>query len=383
VVDLILGGGRCHFLTNLTQGSCRADDRDLIQVAKEKGFHYVDDRHGFDALSLGVDSKLPLLGLFAEKDIPYEIDRQHVKDVYPSLEEMTRTALTTLSRATENSDKVFFIMIEGSRIDHAGHGNDPATQVHEVLAYDKAFAAVLEFLERDSTPAVLVGTSDHETGGLATARQLHKSYPEYKWLPGVLTKASHSSEYLAGRLHEYLDGNGEKNNRVAQRDYIRKNLLEAGLGITDSTDDEVDSLVDLTDRASYILADMISRRAQVGWTTHGHSGVDVNIYASSTQDAWPLVGNHENTDIGSFIASYLDLDLQSITQKLLDSGLWSGPSSKVNANNTVDEFSWMGDPLGDDIRVDQLDSYHGDFRKRSNDNGFVSTQRRSCGCADH
>jgi alkaline phosphatase len=95
------------------------------------------------------------------------------------------------------------------------------------------------------------------------------------------------------------------------------------------------------------------------------------------------VGNHENTDIGSFIASYLDLDLQSITKKLLDSGLWSGPSSKLNANNTVDEFSWMGDPLGDDIRVDQLDSYHGDFRKRSNDNGFVSTQRRSCGCADH
>ncbi|KAN0069567.1 Alkaline-phosphatase-like, core domain containing protein [Elaphomyces granulatus] len=383
VVDLILGGGRCHFLTNLTQGSCRADDRDLIQVAKEKGFHYVDDRDGFDALSLGVDSKLPLLGLFAEKDIPYEIDRQHVKDVYPSLEEMTRTALTTLSKATENSDKGFFIMIEGSRIDHAGHGNDPATQVHEVLAYDKAFAAVLEFLERDSTPAVLVGTSDHETGGLATARQLHKSYPEYKWLPGVLTKASHSSEYLAGKLHEYLDGNGEKNNRIAHRDYIRKNLLETGLGITDSTDDEVDSLVDLTDRASYILADMISRRAQVGWTTHGHSGVDVNIYASSTKDAWPLVGNHENTDIGSFIASYLDLDLQSITKKLLDSGLWSGPSSKVNANNTVDEFSWMGDPLGDDIRVDQLDSYHGDFRKRSNDNGFVSTQRRSCGCADH
>jgi len=382
VVDLMLGGGRCHFLTNSTQGSCRTDDRDLIQVAEEKGFHYIDDRDGFDALNLGADSKLPLLGLFAEKDIPFEIDRQHVKDVYPSLEEMARTALVTLSKATEHSDKGFFIMIEGSRIDHAGHGNDPAAQVHEVLAYDKAFAAVLEFIEKDSTPTVLVGTSDHETGGLAAARQLHKSYPEYRWLPEVLVKARHSSEYLAGKLHEYLDGNGKKDNSVTQRDYIRKDLLEVGLGITDCTDDEVDSLIDLTDPASYIFADIISRRAQVGWTTHGHSGVDVNIYASSTKDAWPLVGNHENTDIGSFIANYLDLDLQSITKKLIGSSLWSSPS-KMNGNNTMDEFSWMGDPLGDDIRVDQLDSYHGDFRKRSNGDGFVPTQKRSCGCGAH
>jgi alkaline phosphatase len=117
------------------------------------------------------------------------------------------------------------------------------------------------------------------------------------------------------------------------------------------------------------------------WTLH--LGVDVNIYASSTKDAWPLIGNHENTDVGSFIADYLDLDLQDITKKLIGSSLWSGPFSKMNANNTVDEFSWMGDPLGDDIRVDQLDSYHGDFRKRSNGDEFVPTQKRSCGCGAH
>lgn len=36
-------------------------------------------------------------------------------------------------------------MIEGSRIDHAGHQNDPAAQVREVMAFDKAFKAALEF----------------------------------------------------------------------------------------------------------------------------------------------------------------------------------------------------------------------------------------------
>lgn len=171
VVDLILGGGRCHFLPNTTDGSCRGDDKDIVDLAKKNGFSYIDDRKGFDGLNFGSSVKLPLLGLVANTDIPYEVDRRNVNDVYPSLDEMARTALTALSDATKNSDQGFFLMIEGSRIDHAGHGNDPVAQVHEVLAYDKAFASVLDFLEKDEVEGVLVGTSDHETGGLATARR--------------------------------------------------------------------------------------------------------------------------------------------------------------------------------------------------------------------
>lgn len=171
VVDLMLGGGRCHFLPNTTERSCRADDTDVIKMAQDKGFSYVSDRTGFDGLNLGSGVKLPLLGLFASTDIPYEVDRGQVNDVFPSLDEMARTALKALSEATKDSDKGFFLMIEGSRIDHAGHGNDPVAQVHEVLAYDKAFASVLDFLDKDEVDGVLVGTSDHETGGLATARR--------------------------------------------------------------------------------------------------------------------------------------------------------------------------------------------------------------------
>lgn len=171
VVDLMLGGGRCHFLPNTTAGSCRQDDVDVIKMAKDNGYSYVDDRSGFDGLDFGGAVKLPMLGLLASTDIPYEIDRRFVDDVYPSLEEMARTALKALSEATRDSEQGFFLMIEGSRIDHAGHGNDPAAQVHEVMGYDKAFAAALDFLNKDEVQGVIVGTSDHETGGLATARR--------------------------------------------------------------------------------------------------------------------------------------------------------------------------------------------------------------------
>ena len=182
VVDLMLGGGRCHFLPNSTDGSCRGDNKDVVDLAKKNGFSYVNSRKDLDGLKIGSAVKLPLLGLFANTDIPYEVDRRNLNDVYPSLDEMARTALRALSDATKDSEQGFFLMIEGSRIDHAGHGNDPVAQVHEVLAYDKAFASVLEFLDNDDVEGVLVGTSDHETGGLAAARRKFASALTNKWV---------------------------------------------------------------------------------------------------------------------------------------------------------------------------------------------------------
>ena len=180
VVDLLFGGGRCHFVPNTTvEHSCRADDRDVVDLARKNGFNYISDRAGFDGLKGGAKVDLPMLGLFADGDIPYEIDRRNENDKYPSLHEMAEAAMKALSEATRDSDKGFFLMIEGSRIDHAGHHNDPAAQVHEVLAYDKTFSSVLDFIENEKTETVMVSTSDHETGGLATARRTYSSDPSH------------------------------------------------------------------------------------------------------------------------------------------------------------------------------------------------------------
>lgn len=120
VVDLMLGGGRCHFLPNTSEGSCRADDLDVTKLAQEKyGWNYIDDKEGFDGLKLGSAVKLPLLGLFAPTDFPFKIDRREMEGLYPSLPDMARTALKALEAATQDSEKGFFLMIEGSRIDHA------------------------------------------------------------------------------------------------------------------------------------------------------------------------------------------------------------------------------------------------------------------------
>jgi alkaline phosphatase len=54
-VDLMFGGGRCFFLPNHTEGSCRIDVRDLVKESKKRGFKYFSTRKEFDNLEPGKD----------------------------------------------------------------------------------------------------------------------------------------------------------------------------------------------------------------------------------------------------------------------------------------------------------------------------------------
>ncbi|KAI0128913.1 alkaline phosphatase [Xylariales sp. AK1849] len=320
VVDLMFGGGRCHFLPNGTQGSCRSDDVDVVAIAKEKhNFNYVDDRAGFDEFWEGrTDIPLPMLGLFAHTDIPFELDRRNMNDIYPSLSEMATTAIRALEKATKDSDHGFFLMIEGSRIDHCGHINDPAAQVREVLEYDKSFKMVVDFLEESRVPGVLVATSDHETGGLAVARQVSPDYPEYLWYPAVLANASSSSSHLAHKLHRHLASTPVSSVESDEdlKAYINDELVIPGLGIRDATDEELTEIVGDPVHAQPLLAKMISVRAQIGWSTQGHSAVDVNIYSSGGPGTDAIRGNVENTDVGKFLQEYIGVDVSAITEEL-------------------------------------------------------------------
>lgn len=308
MVDLMIGGGRCHFLP-LSAGGCRSDSRDLVHEAKAHGWHYFGDRRGFDKVYHNDTVSLPLLGLVADTDIPYDVDRKASE--YPSLKEQVQLALRALTDATRDLDQGFFLMIEGSRIDHAGHHNDAAAQVREVLAYDEALAEVIDYIDNLETDTVMVSTLDHETGGLVTARQVLPGYPDYLWYPQVLLDATHSGEYVSSLLFT----EGKKDAK-----HVKK-VVAAHLGIHDLTKDEVAKIVDALDYPGlllYTLNDLVSVRLQTGWTTHGHLAVDVNIYGHSNA-RWlqyhldALRGNHENIEIGSFMERITGANLLEIT----------------------------------------------------------------------
>jgi alkaline phosphatase len=58
---------------------------------------------------------------------------------------------------------------------------------------------------------------------------------------------------------------------------------------------------------AYSVSSITSKHARIGWTTHGHTGLDVNVYSN---DAERISGNMLNTNIGEVIAEFLDLDLE-------------------------------------------------------------------------
>ncbi|KAF9954690.1 hypothetical protein BGZ72_004351 [Mortierella alpina] len=344
-VDLMLGGGRCFFLPNTTEGSCRSDDRNLIEEAFNKhndyGWKYlVQNRAEFRDLIKEHDKLLPLpvLGLFHPSHMNFEIDRN--PELEPSLSEMAHVALKSLKGRADNGQG-FFLMIEGSRIDMGAHNNDPVAHVHEILEYHRTIKVVRDFVKRNPD-TIMISTSDHETGGFTLGLQPDPAtYPDYLWRPEVIAQAKVSTEILTSQLLAFhaanpapaagTTGRDQAQQQEAYRrrvqNFIRKDVLEHGLGITDPSDDEIAFLANPTTIPNDLLRFLghaISRRANLGWTTMGHTGVDVNLYAESSPEGGErilqdLMGNHENTDIGDFMVSYLDLDLASITERLVSS----------------------------------------------------------------
>ncbi|ODV94070.1 hypothetical protein PACTADRAFT_76711 [Pachysolen tannophilus NRRL Y-2460] len=319
MVDLIIGGGKCHFLPNSIENGCRNDNLNLIEKALKDGWSIINNKLEFDYLNNGFNASLPLLALLAPGDIPYDLDRDPLQ--YPSLEEQTITALNALNNSTKNSDKGFFLLVEGSRIDHAGHSNDPAAQVREVLAYDKAFEAALKFAQNSDDETIIISTSDHETGGLVTARQISPSYPDYIWYPQALLNATHSGEFITKKLLDFKNNSGNKDNSQLSA-FVQKEILEKDLGIFDYTAEDIDKMI--KGSALDVANNLVSIRSQTGWTTHGHSAVDVNIYAYGNSEKLMnslyrhLGGNHENIEIGKFMEKWLDVDLQKITKLVKD-----------------------------------------------------------------
>lgn len=147
--------------------------------------------------------------------------------------------------------------------------------------------------------------------------ELHSTYPEYLWYPGALANASHSAEYTTIQYAKHLASLPKHASVDDTRTFLEK-LVKKSLGIHDPSEEEITALVERPFYSPYVFADMISRRSQTGWSTHGHSAVDVNIYTSDPHAAHKLRGNHENTEVGEFLRWYLDLDdeVEKVTHEL-------------------------------------------------------------------
>ena len=149
-INVMLGGGYSFFIPKSEPGSRRADERNLLDLARSKNYAVIRTREELMA------ARGPrVLGLFAE-------DGMQTMRPEPTIAEMTARAIDLL----KESKKGFFIMIEGSQIDWANHEHNAENSVRQTLDFDMAVAEALKFAQKDKHTLVVV-TADHETGGLS------------------------------------------------------------------------------------------------------------------------------------------------------------------------------------------------------------------------
>ena len=178
-IDVLLGGGYGYWLPGSHPESLRDDELDLLKVMRKKGATVTTDVDEFRKLDL--KRVKSLVGLFARGHLEKAGERKI------TLPEMTEAALAILSR----NPKGFFLMVEGSQIDWAGHGNDLQYNVSETLEFDETVGVVRRFAEKEGKTLVIV-TGDHETGGLS----LNKASEKDMTLTAGWTTGSHTANVV-------------------------------------------------------------------------------------------------------------------------------------------------------------------------------------------
>ena len=154
--DVLLGGGADYFLPATVPGGKRKDSKDVIAAFGAKGWQIARTSTELRGLS-----GPKILGLFADDDMDFEIERDAAKE--PTTAEMASAALKALSMSSPNG---FVLLVENENVDTAGHANDAAALMHALWAFDDAVKVALEF-QRQSPDTLIIITGDHETGGFS------------------------------------------------------------------------------------------------------------------------------------------------------------------------------------------------------------------------
>jgi len=290
--DIYLGGGWEYYIR---------EDRNLVEEFKSAGFHYLDDFKDVNNLP----ENKPVLGLFGKIALPWALDDSNEF----RLSTMTKAATKHLDNY-QKDNKGYFLLVEASQVDWAGHSNDIASAMAEM----RDLAKTMEYLEQyvnDNPDTLVVLTADHSTGGFTIAAD-----GKYEWNPKVLHTMQRSPQKIANKLAKtdvtVIETSKLLNFSVTQSEVevIKQAKIEgAKLAIEyQALDKNAQKLVKIkpsVKNSTYVAVKaLIDKRTNSGWTTGGHTGIDVPVYAfGPSKDMFK--GKIDNTDIAKSIFTLL------------------------------------------------------------------------------
>ena len=268
-IDVLLGGGKSNFVR---------PDVNLAKAFEKDGYSYVTDKN-----QMLKDKNEQVLGLFASEGLPKMIDRPSET---PSLADMTSSAIQRLDKDKDG----FFLMIEGSQVDWAGHDNDIVGAMSEMEDFEKAYKAAMEFAKKDKHTLV-VATADHSTGGFSIGAK-----GIYNWYGEPIKAAKRTPDFMADAIVKGADV--EK----TLKQYINQNVVKL-------TDGEIKTVTEAAKSKNVTNVDnaietIFDNRTNTAWTTGGHTGEDVPVYAYGPYKE-RFAGQVDNTDQAKIIFELL------------------------------------------------------------------------------
>ncbi len=264
-VDLMLGGGTKYFIR---------DDRNLVDEFKAAGYQYGDDIQNLNQIT-----QLPAIGLYAAKGLPFALDENPTR-----LTKLTSKALELLDN--QNKDG-FFVMIEGSQIDWCGHANDIACAMAEMDDFASAIEKAKAYVDKNKD-TLLVITADHSTGGLTLG-----AHGQYKWEAAVV----HGVKATAGTITQHL----------LESDDLKSVWNKyTSIAFTPENKIKLEQAKSMGDKAlNLAVKSIISDTSFTGWTTGGHTAVDVQVFAYG-KGSEQFVGSQNNTDIADKLIHFIE-----------------------------------------------------------------------------
>lgn len=198
-------------------------------------------------------------------------------------------------------------MVEASEVDWADHGNDPAQLMSDLMQFDRAVKAALDFARKDGNTLVLA-LSDHNTGGMTIGNySTSKTYSQMKveQLLDPLKKMTLSTPGLLRKM-----GNEKTPEKV-------KNVVKTYWDI-DITDDDAAAILSISQRDKEDPHNgfgeiLTPKYTAIGWSTHGHTGGDVPLFAYGPNSPKGLL---DGPEIGRTTAEALGLDLDRVSKRL-------------------------------------------------------------------
>lgn len=268
IADVMLGGGTRYF---------ERDDRDVLAQFIDDGYQYADSYNRLAAIPKGSN----VLGLFADVALPAALDdRRDNRLAY-----MTEHAIKHLE-----NEQGYFLLVEASQVDWAGHANDIASAMAEMHDLALTMEMLRDYVATHPDTLVIL-TADHSTGGLTVGAR-----GDYRWSPEYLSTMKASVSAIAQEMAT----------KQAAGTYVAEQL---GFELTDNERARFDELarVEDADTREAQIKSFLDEKTNTGWTTGGHTGVDVELFAFGA-GSQALVGQHDNTDIAKTIFAFLEND---------------------------------------------------------------------------